>query len=72
MDETRLNRLRSCTMATLLCDKAGGGKYFDWSLGAAVTVLGNVSLGVAYSGVEGPSIDGFTDDTVAGSVTFSF
>lgn len=45
---------------------------FDWTVGASVTVLGNVSLGVAYTGVEGPSIDGFTDDAVVGSVTFTF
>lgn len=45
---------------------------FDWTLGASVTVLGNVTLGVAYTGVEGPSIDGFTDDAIVGSLTFSF
>ena len=45
---------------------------FDWTVGASATVLGNVSLGVAYTGVEGPSIDGFTDDAVVGSLTFTF
>lgn len=45
---------------------------FDWTIGASATVLGNVTLGVAYTGVEGPSIDGFTDDAIVGSVTFSF
>ena len=45
---------------------------FDWTLGASVTVFGNVSLGVAYTGVEGPSLDGFTDDAIVGSVTFTF
>lgn len=45
---------------------------FDWTLGATATVLGNLSLGVAYTGVEGPSIDGFTDDAVVGSLTVSF
>lgn len=45
---------------------------FDWTLGASVTVLGNVTLGVAYTGVEGPSIDSFTEDAIVGSVTFSF
>lgn len=45
---------------------------FDWNLGASVTVLGNVSLGVTYTGVEGPSIDSFTDDAIVGSVTVSF
>ena len=45
---------------------------FDWTVGATATVLGNLSLGVAYTGVEGPSLDGFTDDAVVGSVTFTF
>lgn len=45
---------------------------FDWTVGASATVLGNVTLGVAYTGVEGPSIDGFTDDAVVGSLTFTF
>ncbi|RYD63884.1 MAG: hypothetical protein EOP58_10630, partial [Sphingomonadales bacterium] len=45
---------------------------FDWSIGASATVLGNVSLGVAYTGVEGPSIDGFTDDAIVGSLTVAF
>lgn len=44
----------------------------DWNVGASATVLGNVSLGVTYTGVEGPSIDGFTDDAIVGSVTFTF
>lgn len=45
---------------------------FDWTIGASATVLGNITLGVAYTGVEGPSIDGFTDDAIVGSITFSF
>jgi uncharacterized protein (TIGR02001 family) len=45
---------------------------FDWTVGASATVLGNVTLGVAYTGVEGPSIDGFTDDAIVGSLTVSF
>lgn len=45
---------------------------FDWTVGASVTVLGSVSIGVAYTGVDGTSIDGFTDDAVVGSLTFSF
>ena len=44
----------------------------DWSLGASVTVLNNLSLGASYVGVEGPSINGFTDDTVVGSLTLTF
>jgi len=45
---------------------------FDWTLGASATVLGNLSIGVAYTGVEGPAIDGFTDDAIVGSLTVSF
>lgn len=44
----------------------------DWTVGASATVLGNVTIGVAYTGVEGPSIEGFTDDAVVGSLTFTF
>ena len=44
----------------------------DWTIGASATVLGNVTIGVAYTGVEGPSLDGFTDDAVVGSLTFTF
>ena len=44
---------------------------FDWSLGGSVSVLKNVSLGVSYIGVEGPSINGFTDDTVVATLTLS-
>lgn len=45
---------------------------FDWSVGASMTVLGGLELGVSYIGVEGPSINGFTDDTIVGTVGFSF
>lgn len=45
---------------------------FDWTIGASAVVLGNLSFGVAYTGVEGPSIDGFTDDAIVGSLTVSF
>lgn len=45
---------------------------FDWSFGASATVLGGLEVGVSYVGVEGPSIDGFTDDTVVASIGFSF
>lgn len=45
---------------------------FDWSLGASATVFGSLTLGVMYTGVEGPSIDGFTDDAVVFSLGASF
>lgn len=44
---------------------------FDWSIGASATVLGHLSIGVAYIGVDGPSVDGLTDDTVVGTLTLS-
>lgn len=45
---------------------------FDWSLGATATVLGSVTLGVSYSGTQGPSVDGLTDDAVVASISVSF
>jgi len=44
----------------------------DWSLGASATVLGALTLGVSYVGVEGPSINGLTDDTVVFSLGANF
>ncbi|WP_370189723.1 TorF family putative porin [Qipengyuania sp.] len=43
----------------------------DWSIGASVT-QGKFEVGVAYIGVEGPSIDGFTDDAIVGTISASF
>lgn len=48
------------------------GTAWDWSVGASVTVLGGLSLGVSYVGVEGPKIKGVTDDVVVGTLSFSF
>lgn len=45
---------------------------FDWSLGADFAITENLSIGVAYIGVEGPSIDGFTDDTAVVTLGASF
>ncbi|MDR7101835.1 TorF family putative porin [Croceicoccus sp. BE223] len=47
------------------------GKAFDWSVGASVGFKG-LELGVAYVGVEGPSIDGLTDDAIVGTLSASF
>lgn len=44
---------------------------FDWSLGATTTVLGHLTLGLAYVGVDGPAVDGLTDDTLVGSITLA-
>jgi uncharacterized protein (TIGR02001 family) len=43
----------------------------DWSVGASMPVYGNLTAGVSYVGVEGPSVDGFTDDAVVGTLSFS-
>ena len=43
----------------------------DWSLGLSANVYGGLSLGVSYVGVEGPSVDGFTDDTVLATISFA-
>jgi len=51
------------------------GKAWDYSIGASATVLGGLSLGVAYVGVEGPggpAWDGVLDDTVVGTLSYSF
>lgn len=48
-------------------DKSG----LDWSLGASMS-SGILEVGVSYVGVEGPSIDGFTDDAIVGTITASF
>ena len=43
----------------------------DWSLGVAVS-QGNFEVGVAYIGVEGPSVNDFTDDAIVGTISASF
>jgi uncharacterized protein (TIGR02001 family) len=43
----------------------------DWSIGASMPVYGNLTAGVSYVGVEGPSVKGFTDDAVVATLSFS-
>ena len=45
---------------------------WDYSAGASVTVLGKLTLGVSYVGVEGPVVNRLTDDQVVGTLTVSF
>ncbi len=45
---------------------------FDYSIGASATVLGSLSLGVSYIGVDGPSVDGLTDDTIVATLSAEF
>ena len=58
--------------APTLLAGTGDDTAFDWSLGATATVLGPLTVGVSYVGVEGPSIDGLTDDAVVFSLGASF
>jgi len=51
------------------------GDAFDYSIGASATVLGGLGIGVAYVGVDGPGgplWDGITDDTIVGTLSFTF
>jgi uncharacterized protein (TIGR02001 family) len=43
----------------------------DWSVGASTTLIGGLSAGVSYVGVEGPSIDGYTDDAIVATLSFT-
>ena len=45
---------------------------WDYSVGGTFAISKNLSLGVSYVGVEGASIDGFSDDTVVGTLKLSF
>jgi uncharacterized protein (TIGR02001 family) len=49
----------------------GDDTGLDWSLGLTAAVYDGLSVGVTYTGVEGPSIDGFTDDTVLATISFA-
>nr|WP_207912531.1 TorF family putative porin [Parafrankia sp. BMG5.11] len=60
------------SLAPTLLAGTGDDSAFDWSVGASATVLGSLTLGVSYVGVEGPSIDGLTDDAVVVSLGASF
>ena len=45
---------------------------FDYSVGGTFAISKNLSLGVSYVGVDGTSFDGFSDDTVVGTLKLSF
>jgi uncharacterized protein (TIGR02001 family) len=45
---------------------------FDYSIGVNATVLGGLTVGVQYIDTQGPSVNGFTDDAVVGTLSFSF
>jgi uncharacterized protein (TIGR02001 family) len=48
---------------------AGG---IDYSLNGTYNVTSNLSLGVSYIGVEGTSIDGYSNDAVVGTIKYAF
>jgi uncharacterized protein (TIGR02001 family) len=50
-------------------DYRGG---LDWSLGAIYAITRNLSVGAQYVGVQGRSIDGYSNDTVVGTLKLSF
>lgn len=50
----------------------GRGGGFDYALGASYALTDSLSLGLAYNGVEGRTLDGYSDDTVVGTVKFAF
>ncbi len=50
----------------------GTGGGFDYSVGATYNVTDKLSVGVSYIGVEGATVDGFSDDAVVGAVKLAF
>jgi len=54
----------------LTLKSTGGG--FDYSVGASVNLTPKLSLGVSYVGVEGNTIDSFSDDAVVGTLKLTF
>ncbi|MFM6831191.1 MAG: TorF family putative porin, partial [Novosphingobium sp.] len=45
---------------------------FDYNVGATYNVTDKLSLGVSYVGVDGASIDSFSNDAVVGTIKLSF
>lgn len=51
---------------------ASNGGGFDWSAGASYAITPKLSIGATYVGVEGNSIDSFSNDAVVGTLKLSF
>jgi uncharacterized protein (TIGR02001 family) len=51
---------------------AGSGGGFDWSLGASYALTRNLAVGASYVGAEGRSIASLSNDTLVGTLKFSF
>ncbi|WP_296674846.1 TorF family putative porin [Novosphingobium sp.] len=45
---------------------------FDYSVSATYNITDNLSVGASYIGVDGASIDGFSNDAVVGTVKLAF
>lgn len=45
---------------------------FDYNVGASYNITEKLSIGVSYVGVDGASIDSFSNDTVVGTLKLSF
>ena len=55
----------------LLTGKGTGGG-FDYSVGATYNITPKLSIGAQYVGVDGDSFDGFSNDTVVGTLKLAF
>jgi uncharacterized protein (TIGR02001 family) len=51
---------------------AGTGGGFDYSAGVTYNITPKFSVGAQYVGVDGTKIDGFSDDTVVGTLKLAF
>lgn len=49
-----------------------GDGGWDYALGATWNITKNLSIGAQYVGVDGTSLNGFSDDTVVGTLKLSF
>ena len=58
-------------LAPPLLAGTGDDDGLDWSVTASMPIYDGLSGAVSYTGVEGPSIDGFTDDAIVFSLTFA-
>lgn len=55
----------------VLTEKSSRGG-FDYSLGASYSIMKNLSVSATYVGVDGLSLDRYTNDTVVGSLKLAF